>query len=98
MYGLIGQITAIENKRDELIELLLQGTKDMPGCLSYVIAKDSQDGNAIWITEVWEDQESHAASLTLPAVQQAISQGKPLISGFSQRHETVPAGGHGISA
>ena len=96
MYGLIGQITAVENKRDELIELLLQGTQNMPGCLSYVIAKDSQDDNAIWVTEVWDSQESHAASLSLPAVQQAIAQGKPLISGFSQRHETVPAGGLGL--
>ena len=97
MYGLIGQITAIDNKRDELMALLLEGTKNMPGCLSYVIAKDNEDDNAIWITEVWESRESHAASLNLPAVQEAIGRGKPLIAGFGQRLETEPVGGPGIA-
>ena len=31
----------------------------MPGCLSYVVAKDPADENAIWITEVWDSQASH---------------------------------------
>jgi hypothetical protein len=31
MHGLIGKITAAEGKRDELIAILLQGTKEMPG-------------------------------------------------------------------
>jgi len=35
MYGLIGKITAHAGKRDELIEVLLTGAKDMPGCANY---------------------------------------------------------------
>jgi len=31
----------------------------MPGCFSYVVAKDSADENAIWVTEVWDSIVSH---------------------------------------
>ena len=40
----------------------------MPGCRSYVIADDLSDADAIWITEVWETEAAHKASLTLPQV------------------------------
>jgi quinol monooxygenase YgiN len=41
MYGLIGKIIARPGDRDELIAILLEGSGGMPGCLSYVVAKDS---------------------------------------------------------
>jgi quinol monooxygenase YgiN len=96
MYGLIGKLTTVPGQRDALAALLLDGTKAMPGCLSYVIARDPVDENALWITEVWDSRESHTASLTLPDVQAAIATGRPMIAGFSNRVETVPLGGHGI--
>lgn len=98
MFGLIGKISAIPGQRDSLAAILLQGTGSMPGCLSYVIATDPEDADALWITEVWDSPESHQASLTLPAVRDAIAKGRPLISGFSNRVETVPLGGHGLAA
>ena len=96
MYGLIGKMTATPGQRDALAAILLEGTDAMPGCLSYVIATDPADADALWITEVWDGKESHAASLQLPAVQAAIAKGRPLIAGFSNRTETVPLGGHGL--
>jgi quinol monooxygenase YgiN len=96
MYGLIGKITAVPGQRDALISILLEGTADMPGCLSYIIARDTADPDALWITEVWDSQERHQASLTLPAVQEAIAQGRPLIAGFGERFVTEPVGGHGL--
>jgi quinol monooxygenase YgiN len=96
MYGLIGQMIAMPGKRDALIAVLVAGTKDMPGCLSYVISQDAENENALWITEVWDSKERHAASLALPSVQQAIVLGKPMISGFGQRFETTPVGGLGL--
>lgn len=97
MYGLIGKLDTSPGHRDELIDILLQGAADMPGCLSYVVARDVADGNAIWITEVWVDEDSHKASLSLPSVQAAIAQGRPLLMGFSQRTLTEPVGGHGLA-
>ena len=96
MYGLIGKMTAVAGKRDELAGAMLDGTSAMPGCLSYVIAHDPSDPDALWITEVWDNKESHAASLALPAVKTAISIGRPLIAGFSNRVETAPIGGYGL--
>jgi quinol monooxygenase YgiN len=97
MYGLIGKMTAVEGKRDELIKILLNGVSGMPGCLSYVVAKDPKDKNAIWITEVWDSVESHKASLKLPAVRDAIVKGRPLIAGFGESFTTEPVGGHGLA-
>ena len=97
MHGLIGKMTAAEGKRDELIAILLRGTKEMPGCLSYVVAKDPSDATTIWVSEVWEDAASHKASLALPAVREAITKGKPLIAKFDQSTVTEPVGGHGLT-
>lgn len=95
MYGLIGKLRAQPGQRDALVAILLEGTAGMPGCLSYGIAKDKSDPDALWITETWIDQASHKASLSLPAVQAAIAKGRPLIAGFGERFETEPVGGHG---
>lgn len=96
MYGLIGKMLAKPGQRDRLIELLLAGTSAMPGCLSYIVAADVTNPNAIWITEVWDTQASHGASLQLPAVKSVIAQARPLIAGFGERFETQPAGGVGL--
>ena len=97
MYGLIGKMVAAKGKRAKLVEILLEGTLEMPGCLSYVVANDTADADAIWITEVWESREKHMASLKLPDVQKAIEKAKPLIAGFGERFETEPVGGYGLS-
>lgn len=96
MYGLIGKIIATPGKRQELAEILIEGTREMPGCLSYVVALDSDDADALWVTEAWDSQESHQASLGLPSVRRAIERGRPLIAGFADRIVTTPVGGHGL--
>jgi quinol monooxygenase YgiN len=96
MYGLIGKVTATAGQRDELARILLSGTTRMPGCLSYIVAADPAEADALWITEVWDSAASHKASLQLPDVQAAIKKGRPLIAGFSNRVETTPLGGYGL--
>jgi quinol monooxygenase YgiN len=96
MFGLIGKMRAAPGKRDELIGILLEGTGSMPGCLSYIIASDPADADAIWITEVWTDEASHKASLSLPEVQAAIAKARPIIAGFDSQTRTIPLGGVGL--
>jgi quinol monooxygenase YgiN len=93
---MIGKIQTAAGQRDALIAVLLEGTSAMPGCLSYIVAKDTVDADAIWVTEIWKNRESWQASLSLPSVQQAIAKGRPLIAGFRERFETQPVGGHGL--
>src|SRR5262245_61372815 len=96
MYGLIGKMTASPEQREALIAILLESNGGMPGCLSYIVAKDTTDVDAIWITEVWDSQASHDASLSLPAVKSAIARARPLIAGFSNVVVTMPVGGIGL--
>jgi quinol monooxygenase YgiN len=96
MHGLIGKMRTQPGQRDALIAILLAGTRSMPGCLSYVVAKDPADADGIWITEVWDSQDSHKASLALPSVKEAIRKGRPLIAGFDQQIPTEPVGGVGL--
>jgi len=98
MYGLIGKMMTAPGQRDVVIAALLEGTTKMPGCLNYIVAKDPSDATAIWVTEVWDNEANHKASLSLPAVQAAITKAKPSITGFSERFVTTPVGGVGLPA
>lgn len=98
MYGIMGQMKTAPGERDVVIGHLLEAIQSMPGCLSYIVAKDRNDPDTIWITEAWDSAESHRASLSLPQVQQAIARVKPLIVGFGERIETAPVGGVGLQA
>jgi quinol monooxygenase YgiN len=90
MYGLIGKFRSAAGKRDELIAIMKSGSVKMPGCLSYIIAKDPSDPDSLWVTEVWTDKDSHAASLKIPEVAETIKLAMPLIAGFDQHTETEP--------
>ena len=95
MHGLIGQMIVVDGRRSDLAALLA-GQGEMPGCISYVVANDTTRDDALWVTEVWESAEAHAASLELPEVRALIEQGRPLIRGFGTQAETQPVGGFGL--
>jgi quinol monooxygenase YgiN len=96
MYGLIGKMLAAPGKREELLAIMLEGNGAMPGCISYVIARDPASQDGIWITEVWDSKDSHGASLQLPHVQATIAKAKPIIAGFGDYFATEPLGGIGL--
>lgn len=98
MHGLIGKITVKPGTRDEFLRHLLSGIDDMPGCLSYVVANDPTRPDTVWVTEAWESEAHHRASLQLPAVKAAIAGAMPLIEGFETVATTEPVGGHGLAA
>ena len=50
MYGLIVKLMVAPGKRDQFMDILRQSAVGMPGCLSYVVAKDSSDENTVWVT------------------------------------------------
>ena len=90
MWGMIAKITLAPGRRDEMIEILKESAAGMPGCLSYVVAKDAVDENTIWVSEVWDSTASHDASLSLPVVKNAIPRSKALISNFEKIAVTNP--------
>ena len=96
MHGLIGRMRAQTGQREALLAIMLEGTQNMPGCLSYIVARDPADADLIWITEVWDSRASHVASLQIPAVRAAIQRARPLIAAYESGQETIPVGGVGL--
>lgn len=94
MYGLIVKMTTAPGKRDEMIRILKESAADMPGCFSYVVAKDAAEENVLWVTEVWESAASHEASLSLAQVKNAIPAAKALVANFERIAVTTPVWGH----
>lgn len=97
MYGRIGSMTAAPGNRDELARVILDGMRDMPGCLSYVVAHDANDDDVLWITEGWTDREAHRSALERQAVQEAMRLGRPFVQAMGDVVETEPIGERGLN-
>ena len=96
MYGLIGKMTATPGQRDALTAILLENLGTTPGCLSYIVAHDPADDHAVWVTEVWTDEEAHRASLQVPEVKAAIRRAMQMMATFADAQVTTPVGGVGF--
>ena len=70
MFGQINKITTVPGKRDEVVRLVMNGSDEMPGCHSYIVAKDAQDADVIWVSEVWDSAEMQKASMDIPNVKE----------------------------
>jgi quinol monooxygenase YgiN len=57
MYDLISKLNTVPGQRDALAAILIEGTQSMPGCLSYVIASDPADDNALWIVHSFSGEK-----------------------------------------
>lgn len=95
-FGMIGKMIAKPGQRDALIALLIHEVGEMPGCLSYIVAEDPKEPDWIWVTEAWDNEASHKASLQLPAVRATIAKAMPLIAGMEGVATTRPVGGIGL--
>lgn len=99
MYAMTGKITAQVGKRAQLIEILLEASRivsQLSECQQYVVAEDLADESDVWVFEIWNDKDSHDASLRNEKVKFLIAQAMPLISGAPSGAELKIAGGHGI--
>jgi quinol monooxygenase YgiN len=98
VWGMIARITTLHGKRDQMISILSESTASLPGCLSYIVAKDLSDEDVLWINEVWDNQASHDESLSLPQVQNAIPRAKPLVADFQKIATLEPVWGVGLAS
>ena len=90
MWGMIARITTVPGNRDTMIEVLRESAGNMSGCLEYLVAKDAADENVLWVTEAWDNQASHEASLTSPQVQTGIAKAAALVAKFEKIAVTQP--------
>lgn len=81
-YLLHGKLTALPGHAEELAEILIQASKlvsKLKECHFYVISRDAQESNAIWVTEIWDSKAAHDASLQYEDIKNLIMKAMPLI-------------------
>lgn len=66
------------------------------GCVLYIVNTDPADADAVWVTEVWEREEDHAASLTIEGVQPLIEETMPLLASPPEQIRVGLVGGKGL--
>jgi quinol monooxygenase YgiN len=87
-----GRLGAKEGKRDALAANLMRAAVAMEAlaaCRLYVVSTSESDPNGVWVTEIWDSPEDHAASLTRPETRQLIAETMPLIADLPQRAEKL---------
>ena len=79
----VGSLGTLPGKRDELVALLTRPSAELGGigCLLYEVGVAPDDPDRVFVMELWESAEAHRASLSLPSVQAAIAEARPLLSG-----------------
>jgi quinol monooxygenase YgiN len=96
MFMLHGRLAAQAGKRDELLAVFSEEdqAEPLPGCRLYLVAVDDTDPEGVWVTEVWESEEAHAASLELDRVKEQIARAMPLLDleGFRRQQLDARAG------
>ncbi|MQY29790.1 hypothetical protein NRB56_53830 [Nocardia sp. RB56] len=62
MFSVFGRMIALPGRRDEVIALIKESALaagDDSGLLTYTVNTALDDPDALWVTELWIDQEAH---------------------------------------
>ena len=100
-YGLHGKLTATEGNGDQLATILLEASRlvsTAKGCHLYLVSRDKNEKEAVWVTEVWDSKEDHDNSLKVEGVKELISQAMPILDGMPEKGQELEIlGGAGIA-
>ncbi|HVH13944.1 MAG TPA: antibiotic biosynthesis monooxygenase [Longimicrobium sp.] len=85
-------------QRDAVVEILMRDTDSARamGCDLYMVGVAEDGSDVVYVTEVWASREAHQASLSDPAVQAAIAEAMPLLTGEFHSTEFGVVGGLGV--
>lgn len=82
-YALHGKLTAKPGMAADLEAILLRAAvavATVKGCLVYLIGRDQDDPDSLWVTEVWDSKEDHDNSLKKAEIKAVIAEAMPLIA------------------
>ncbi|WP_033543482.1 putative quinol monooxygenase [Planococcus sp. CAU13] len=99
-FGLFGKLIVKDGERDTLVNILLEAAESMKNldeCEIYLVNVAEEETNAVYVYEVWSDENAHQASLSLEATQTLIKRAKPIITGMERINTLITRGGKGIS-
>lgn len=99
-YGLHGKLKATEGNGNKLASILLDASRlvsTAKGCHLYLVSKDPNDDDTVYVTEVWDSKEEHENSLKVAGVRELISQAMPILAGTPQKGQELDVlGGAGL--
>jgi quinol monooxygenase YgiN len=102
MVGRLVKFTAKAEQGGELASFLLDVAESMrgtPGCLMYMINRSVEESDSVWVTELWDSQESIDAALRMLATDagQARLRGvMNMVAAPPERIDLHPLGGIGF--
>ncbi|MGM8363806.1 putative quinol monooxygenase [Flavobacterium sp. ARAG 55.4] len=100
MYLLHGKLTAKSGHQEEVTTILLEASKlvsTSKGCKVYVIGKDENDQNSVYVTEIWDSKDDHDNSLNVEGVKELIMKVMPKLDGQPTKGQELEIlGGAGI--
>lgn len=91
-YLLHGNLRAKEGHGDQLADILVKASalvQTAKGCRLYVLSRDPDSADTIWITEIWDSKEDHDGSLLVPGVRELIGQAMPILDGKPERGQEL---------
>ncbi len=99
-YLLHGNFTAKTGFANELANILIEASKLVStekGCRLYVVSRDKNDPNSVYVTEIWDSKEDHDNSLKIEGVRELIMKAMPMIDGQPKKGQELEIlGGTGI--
>lgn len=97
-FAMYGKLVAKPGQRNALAKILVEAgeyLKANDDCMLYIVNLAEDDPDTIWVTELWKDRESHAASREDEPVKTLIGRGRPLVAGGGSIRLN-PVGGKGV--
>lgn len=98
-YTLQTRFITRESKGNNLLNILTRLYNKMAyvhGCHLYIINQDTENGDHILVTELWDSPESHASSQKLSDFQEALSQASSLLAIEPERRVLKAVAGKGL--
>lgn len=89
-FSILGELVAVEGKRDELAAILLDAEKLLleknPDCLVYSVNTVENAPDSVFVFETWTNEDSHQKCLQDKEVLALIMNGKPFIKNMERHH------------
>jgi quinol monooxygenase YgiN len=98
-FSLFGKFTVQEGQRETMVDILLEAAESMKSldeCEVYLVNISEGEHNAVYVYEVWSNENAHQASLTLETTQTLIRKAKPIITGMERISNLQTLGGKGL--
>ncbi|UFJ40368.1 antibiotic biosynthesis monooxygenase [Brevibacillus humidisoli] len=81
-FGYFGKLVVNEGQRDALVQILIEAAEfaqSVEDCELYAVNISESEPDCVWVTEIWKNEEAHAASLGLEWTKLLIERAKPFI-------------------